>query len=96
VRAGRQSRWGGEAGAFAIEPEVPTKRAESVYCVAWKIARLPDWKAGVPAATDPRPASGVQSLEGRVGFEPTTPGLKGTDRGLIAEAADSKSGVKSG
>jgi hypothetical protein len=31
-----------------------------------------------------------------VGFEPTTPGLKGTDWGLIAKALDSKSGVKPG
>jgi hypothetical protein len=43
-----------------------------------------------PSSPDPA------SLEGRVGFEPTTPGLKGTDRGLIAKALDSKSGVKPG
>ena len=38
----------------------------------------------------------IYGLEGRVGFEPTTPGLKGTDWGLIATAPDSKTGVKSG
>jgi hypothetical protein len=52
----------------------------------------PDWRAGALAAVDP----GVrQVLEGRVGFEPTTPGLKVTRSAAErrSPSADSNSAV---